>query len=801
MNTTLKILSVAFILLLTSSADLLAQNTKGDQPAQKTRQARETRFKTRTKQGDRAKTKDIAGRRLRTKNKSSANRANANYRQPRTSRTSPKHGGDKVGKAIRPVYSNRPNDKQRAWKGNAAGNRINVRSATGRTRNVFPQKGPYVNNSSRTAKDAQQRMRAVKTQRVKVKSVTGKIRNVYPQSRKYKSSSKPYISRKSINPFAGFWNKKPKRERAYTGDITGRKLRTKNFETQRPKVIQPTTNPYYGRKKTGDTPYKGPVGGFRSRTETGKAWKGDITGRRIRGRNFSSKKSTEVSGKAIFPPKKSRSRKGDTPYKKSFGGIRSASQPGEKRTGKLPLPGKAPGIGAKGIDSFQGNMKHGKFFRPQGEEYSGNIRGRKVFTPQGATYSGNIKAKKPVKGGGSVSGKLWNNQGRAISGRYPGKAATQIGTWQGNIRYSRKYFSNQGEEYSGSLKARKPLKGGGSVSGKLWNNKGVPISGRYPGKAATQVGTWQGNIRYSRKVFTNQGEEYTGNIKARKPLKGGGSVSGKLWNNRETPIPGRFPKSTKESGYPGNYKMFDLKPSMRNQGEEYTGHMKAKKPLKGGGSVSGKLWNNDERPIPVKTFKGQGQIGGLGKKTVPVAKEPSKEIGGFPGKYRQFDLKPSMRNQGEEFTGYIKLSRFKRHYVKNPNSADEALRKARPDKSTYEVDKIYGRIKPYQYKHNPSSAKEALNVRVPGKAFARATDYQGNIKMKKFDLFGRKGLHPDAQFVKTNKNNVKEEKSMLTNFKLWWARLFRKNETQPDHLKEKIRKPRYDKGEQGLWYD
>ncbi len=107
----------------------------------------------------------------------------------------------------------------------------------------------------------------------------------------------------------------------------------------------------------------------------------------------------------------------------------------------------------------------------------------------------------------------------------------------------------------------------------------------------------------------------------------------------------------------------------------------------------------------------------------------------------------------------------------------------------------------WDYKHNPSSHKEALDVREPGKAFARVTDYQGNIRMKKFELFGKKELHPDARFVKTNKNNVKEEKDLLTNFKLWWARLFRKNETQPDNLKEKIRKPRFDKREQGLWYD
>jgi hypothetical protein len=48
---------------------------------------------------------------------------------------------------------------------------------------------------------------------------------------------------------------------------------------------------------------------------------------------------------------------------------------------------------------------------------------------------------------------------------------------------------------------------------------------------------------------------------------------------------------------------------------------------------------------------------------------------------------------------------------------------------------------------------------------------------------------------------MNDERDTLTNFKLWWARLFKKQDNQPDHLKEKLKKPRYDKGEQGLWYD
>ncbi len=153
------------------------------------------------------------------------------------------------------------------------------------------------------------------------------------------------------------------------------------------------------------------------------------------------------------------------------------------------------------------------------------------------------------------------------------------------------------------------------------------------------------------------------------------------------------------------------------------------------------------------------------------------------------------------YTGDVRLKRLNRSYAKNPNVADDALKQKRPDKAAYGADELQVKVKQHNYVKNPSSADEALRVREPGKAFVRVTDYQGNIKMKKFDLFARNDLHPDSRFVKTNKNNVPAEKDFLTNFKLWWSNTFKKNETLPEHLKEKPKKPRYDNGEQGLWYD
>ncbi len=794
-----------------------AQNTKGDQPV---RAPRETRI--------RQKTPAVQ------KQKKVSKRISPSRRTPAMQ----SHKGTQPAKVVRPLYSGRPSE-ERAWKGNAAGNRVSVRTATAQTRNIYPQRGRFVHNPSIRPDRSQEKWQAVKSKRVTVRSATGRIKNVYPQTGRYvhnpsrkpdqpgrriesnqsiiarnlsspsrdepprrkkrvvpATASRPFIQRRSINPYAGFWNRKQKGEKAYVGDIAGRRLRTKNYVSPRPPVSKPTTTPYYGRKGMGDRPYKGPAaGGYISATRPGRAWQGDIAGRKVRGRNFSSKAKIEQSGQPIHPPRLARQRPGDRPYRGTMpgGGYKTATRPGEKKIQTSPLPPRAPGIGARRIDTW-----------------SGNIKGRKIFADQGIGFAGMTKARKPLKGGGSVSGRLWNNRGQPIPGKTPGLGARRVDTYSGNIR-GRKVFGDQGEGYAGAIKTKKPRKGGGSISGRLWNNNQQPVQGKTP-----------------------------------------------------VELPGNFP---------GKHRLFDLKPSLQDQGEEYTGALKTRRPKKGGESISGKLWNNNGQPIPVRTPDESAAKAARYSGNIKAGrKEPHKSVGGFPGKYHEFDLHPDMRNQGEEFTGYVRLSRFKRNYLKNPNQAEEAIKKQRPDKNTYEVRGLQVRVKrqPYvenenatdeslkklkpskfnqqvsglqvkvregnyhtkphaadealkgiapsrasvkasefskalkrewDYHHNPASAKEALDVREPGKAFGRATDYQGNIRMKKFELFDKRELHPDAQFVKTNKNNVKEEKDLLTSVKLWWGKMFRKTETQPVHLKEKIRKPRFDKREIGLWYD
>ncbi|MBX2941390.1 MAG: hypothetical protein KF860_03515 [Cyclobacteriaceae bacterium] len=138
------------VMLLFFSLSAQAQNTKGDKPILNQRQVREAKFKT-IKKNKRIKTRDLSGRRLRTLNKSSASRANRRWEQidPYQERTRTKT--DPAAQPRGRIFDTPPSDRARAWKGDISGHKIRIQSRKGRSArsNVFPQRGPYVNNSSK----------------------------------------------------------------------------------------------------------------------------------------------------------------------------------------------------------------------------------------------------------------------------------------------------------------------------------------------------------------------------------------------------------------------------------------------------------------------------------------------------------------------------------------------------------------------------------------------------------------------------------------------------------------------------
>jgi len=192
--------------------------------------------------------------------------------------------------------------------------------------------------------------------------------------------------------------------------------------------------------------------------------------------------------------------------------------------------------------------------------------------------------------------------------------------------------------------------------------------------------------------------------------------------------------------------------------------------------VSGKLWNNDEKPIAVKGPLSQDDKGyriklSLFKKYYirnPHADEDA--------------LKKRKPGDPTYAIGGLGVKAKQRPYVRNPNSSALALKKSKPSQNVYTIGGLGVKSKRPDYVHNPSSNKKALSTLAPGKAYARLKDYQGNIKMTKLHS---KRLPPDAQFAHGNRDNVKGERSIKTNIKYFWAKFFKKQGGQPAIVKAK----------------
>jgi hypothetical protein len=923
---TIRLLAFAMLFLLAGAS--FAQNTKGDKPSKPL-----PRITLKSKPGKtktvKSNTRDISGRRLRTKNKSSAARAVVSARSPYKGRRS--RGGDRAAQPI-------------------GGSRAKIRSSSAQMarNNVYPNKGPYVNNPSKRPRKSERSFANAAPIGQPILYSTRSNASPYPKRRKIspRTGSRSFVTRGKKNVY---WGKFSKGEKAYTKDITGRPLRTKNYRTP-PVEIIPQSDPYQGRKRSGDKGQSALGKIFNSRSKAKeKAWSGDVSGKALR-RNSSNKK-TESAGQFFWPRKFSVSGKGKGPGRPIKGsGYQTTG--GRGRNNK-PLSARIPKGGA-GVANYRGSYKQslfgggggyggggGKGIKPKkgGGSISGSLRnnrgnpvpakiplgGARIgsyqgnvkryqlspgFTMQGSGYRGSIKSRRPFKGGGSISGQARNNGNQSIATRIPKRpSAARAGTYQGNVKRwdLSPGFTLQGIGSRGNLKARKPQIGGGSVSGLARNNGNQSIATRIPKRpGAARAGTYQGNVKRwdLSPGFTLQGIGSRGNLKARKPQKGGGSISGQPRNNGGNSVGAKIPPSfaAKAGRFSGNMKArrpkkgggsisgqprnnqgnpvsAKIPPSFAARAGKYTGTMKAKRPQKGGGSISGQPRNNDGNPVAAKIPPSFAARAGKYTGTMK-AKRPQKGGGSISGQPRNNDgnpvaakIPPSFAGKIEKYKGTMRARRpekgggsvsgqllnndgnpikvkdkklvdianarysgfLKRpNYVKAPNANKLATRQEKPNKSTFKVDGLQVRVKEadhqhnklsakkaidgkspgkgsvrasefegkmkqlWSYKHNPSSAKKALQVKDPGRAYAKINNYQGNLRMSK--PHGSR-LHPDAKFAHGHIDNVKKERTILVNVKLLWSKLFKKSDNQPTAVKEKVRKPRYDKKERELWKD
>jgi hypothetical protein len=830
-------------LLLMAVANLtFGQNTKGDKPAralpkqiQKSKPKKEKVVK--------SNTRDISGRRLRTKNKSSAVPA---IEQPPATYYGKKRKGDKPGRPVSP-------------------RRIQSSTARAARNNVYPNSGPYVNNNSRKPRSGERSFSKAPYRNATPQVVSRSGERVFSPPRKSRSAprsaSRSFVTRGKKNVY---WGKFRKGEKPYTKDIAGRELRTRNFKSP-PMVFEAGPRPYKPKKLKGrDRPYRGTFkSGYASATKRGeRAWRGDVSGRSLR--RTSSGRKTENPGQFIFP--------------------RKFSVSGNRGRANGPLPGGS--INGRRWNN-NGNSIGAKVppgFAARTGNYTGNIRLRNakhIFRDQGEEFTGFTRSIRQLKGGGSISGKRWNNNGNSIGVKVPPGSAARTGNYTGNIRLknAKHTFRDQGEEFTGFTKTKRPLKGGGSISGQPQNNNGNPLSVRTPGAGARGGGTYSGNIRIQNAYprMRDQGEEFTGFIKSIKPKKGGGSVSGKLWNNKEKPIASRAPlaRDTKITNYSGKIKMEygyikNLRASkLALKKKEPASTILAEKDLilpvkrdylfvqnpKANRNSLKKREPNDDTfaaeglQVKVKrdykyvqnpkannnslkkrepnddTFAAEGlQVkvkrdykyvqNPKANKNSLKKKEPDDDVFAVEGlqikvKQGKYIKKPNAKDgmlkgigpssasiKASEYEGRMKILWSYKH---NPSSNKSALDVRKPNQTFSKGNTFQGRARlTRNYRHNPKSDKDALKVIAPGRAYAKINNYQGNLKMSKPR---GKGLHPDAKFAHGHRDNVKGERTIFMNVKLWWAKLFKKSDNQTEAVKEKVRRPRYDKKEKELWKD
>ncbi len=529
-------------------------------------------------------------------------------------------------------------------------------------------------------------------------------------------------------------------ERGWRGTITGKKFTSKR--SPRPTYSQRRTTPYYGKRKVGDRPYKGRLqGGYQSvtRRSEGAVRRSPFSG----GRNLSVtdryKKPGRLTGRGSMSITRSSERGQSRPR---YSGGRNLSV-----TDKFKKPGRLQGRGSMSITR---SSERGQS-RPR---YSG-----------GRNLSVTDKFKKPGRllGRGSMSITRSSEEG-ARRPRYSGGR---------NLSVTDK-FKGPGKAYGrGSLsvtdKFKKPgrLIGRGSMSitrsaedgarrPRYSGGRNLSITDKYVGRAQRAKKVRSTDTRWNNRgnpiaprIFKNAFvSTFQGTKKAEKPLKGGGSISGSGWNNKGKPLSPRVFQNMAIS--------------------KFSGTMKARKPLKGGGSISGKGWNNDGKSLTQRDISPQIYDAARFTGTMK-ARKPVKGGGG------------SISGRGWNNDGKT---------INQPNVSPQI----------YDAARFRGRFKRTDFypvtdsDHSRYSGFFKNNELKP-KLNDDYRNYSGAIKVTRRTA---KDYHPSFYMHRDLQDDSMDHKKRKFSIKLIWAKVFRSN--NPAKARKRAPELQFDEREQGLWY-
>lgn len=795
------------------------------------------------KKGDVGYSGDITGRKPRTRKtprKTYARPAPDPYRNRRI-RTE----GDRAGPPPRRVIT-ATKKGEKARRGDISGQkRIRQKSVSSARSRVYPQPNPYYGRKRKTEK---QRGYSNKRER---RSIRSQSRPTETRSPKYSvapvtKSGRARITRKK-NVYRN--HEQRKGERSTSKDIAGKKLRTRNYRSARPAGsgfnVRPNAALLSKRYGEGQR-FKN----YRGAAQRSTRRPGDrMTSENLRGkqnqrmRNFRSSRP-----KAMYQARSVRSTARPRGGEKAVFG-KARSQPVRSATGrskdksryrKRPAP-----ISASGIRKIyrQKNTYRGKDRRFAGENSSSrDITGRPLRRRNSRSPRPSFSGIKPyVRGSASRSrpGIYRKPPIRSITGtqarsyrKPPLRTASR--TKPGNYRTPpiRSASRKKAGKY-GALPIRSSSRAG-------WNNKNQSLPRKARG-AYANASTFKGKHSMAIMPSYSRSEvgQYRGRMKARKPLKGAGGSITVHWNNNGMPLPKR------DKGQPVG---------------SYQGRTKAKKPLKGAGGSITVHWNNNGVPLrkkdrgyPVGDFKGKnksmkartlarspgteygilkkfafitlGEEGGYMRTPTPISKDQAskvhpkvkrKEVGQPPGTERGRTKSLSFLRIGNPNAGGL-VSNYPQR--KKNKSLPSELRKSNQMRHKASPGTELGRTRSLSFLKlgNPSRSglvSKSSGFGKPKRIPAGEEHKRGKKTTLSFWAYGdptrggfykhpklAKGrLHPSSQYSKPGRShNSLEEKDKTLKFKIWWAKLFKKSANQPDAVKEKPKKPRYDKRERDIW--
>ncbi|HMP98304.1 MAG TPA: hypothetical protein PKC24_00895, partial [Cyclobacteriaceae bacterium] len=431
-------------------------------------------------------------------------------------------------------------------------------------------------------------------------------------------------------------------DRAVTTDPAGRSVRTKGTDSSpaRGRAVYQQPNPYSGRRlqQTDRASQSNRNVVSASPRQSQRAWTGDISGRKIRAsssassarrnpnvysqsgtfvrrnvsssersisnrgtlsnlKNLESKRSSTPPGKRIVPRSASASyarmnvfsQKG--PYVRNsspvprtaergtsnqaelrrLSGLQSKAQPQGKRQQISPASASGAYIVKRKVRPYVGKFSKGE------KAFTKDVAGRPLRQKNYQSPKLEIIPQPNIY---DSRGKMGDKAYKGKSGGYVSATKQTPKAWQGDItgRKIRARSPRDNQIAAQTVGVRKGMSAGVRTASKPSEAKiSSALPSRYPAKLSKGISNFRGTGEFRQRPYTEQGANYTGNIKAKAPAgKAAGSISGS-WNNNGKAIAVKAPaRAYRVDAFMGKEK-FSRTP-IKEQGANYTGNLKAKPP-------------------------------------------------------------------------------------------------------------------------------------------------------------------------------------------------------------------------------